>query len=161
MAKTSAEIINLLRNTATAIAQTSDYQWGHMGACNCGHLAQQITHLNKDEIHRRAMQSHGDWSEQLNDYCPASGLPLDDLISEMIAIGFDTSDLKHLERLSDPSILNTLPFNEKFLIHNRKADVVAYLEAWANKIEADLLESIKLDDLTTAHQITELPIKEI
>jgi hypothetical protein len=151
MAKTSVEIINILRNTAKAIASSPDYQWGHMGACNCGHLAQQVTHLNKEEIHRRAMQSHGDWSEQLNDYCPTSGLPLDDLISDMLNAGFDTTDLRHLERLSDPAILNTLPIEKKFLIHNQKADVVIYMEAWANKIEVDLLNSIQLDDLTVSH----------
>lgn len=148
MAKASVEIIQLLRATAAAIASSPDYQWGHMGACNCGHLAQQITHLNKDEIHRRAMQSYGDWSEQLNDYCPASGLPLDDLISDMLRAGFDADDLKHLERLSDPTILNTLPPDKKYLVHNRKADVVTYLEAWANKLESELLGSINLNDLT-------------
>jgi hypothetical protein len=152
MAKTSMEIINILRNTARAIASSPDYQWGHMGACNCGYLAQQVTHLNKEDIHRRAMQSHGDWSEQLNDYCPTSALPLDDIIRDMLAAGFDTMDLKHLERLSDPAILDTLPIEEKFLVHNRKTDVVIYVEAWANKMEADLLRSIRLDDLA---QVTE------
>jgi hypothetical protein len=147
MAKTSMEIINILRNTAKAIASSPDYQWGHMGACNCGYLAQQVTHLNKDEIHRRAMQSHGDWSEQLNDYCPTSALPLDDIISDILNAGFDTTDLKHLERLSDPVVLNTLPVEKKFLLHNRKADVVTYVEAWADKMEADLLRSIRLGDL--------------
>jgi hypothetical protein len=34
-----------------------------MGACNCGFLAQEITHLRKAEIHSRAMQSTGDWNE--------------------------------------------------------------------------------------------------
>lgn len=150
MAKKSIEIINLLRTTASAIESSQDYQWGHMGACNCGHLAQQITKLSKAEIHQKAMQSHGDWTEQLNDYCPTSGLPLDTLISDMLSVGFDAEDLKHLERLSDASILNTLPAHQKYLIHNRKADVVIYLKAWANKIEAELLESIKLDDLVTA-----------
>lgn len=147
MAKTTVEIVNLLRATASAIAASPDYQWGHMGACNCGHLAQQITRLNKEEIHKKAMQSYGDWSEQLNDYCPTSGLPLDDLITDILNAGFDSNDLKHLERLSDPAVLRTLPTENRFLIHNRKSDVVTYLEAWANKIEADLIKSIKLDDL--------------
>jgi hypothetical protein len=147
MAKTSMDIINILRNTAKAIASSPDYQWGHMGACNCGYLAQQVTHFNKDEIHRRAMQSHGDWSEQLNDYCPTSALPLDDIISDILNAGFDTTDLKHLERLSDPVVLNTLPVEKKFLLHNQKADVVTYVEAWADKMEADLLRSIRLGDL--------------
>lgn len=140
MAKSSLEIINLLRNTAKAIASSPDYQWGHMGACNCGHLAQQITQLNKAEIHHRAMQSHGDWTEQLNDYCPTSGLPLDDVISEMLKIGFDVSDLKHLERLTDKDVLKLLPLNGRDLVHNRKTDVIRYLNAWASAMELSMIE---------------------
>ncbi|MEO7992140.1 MAG: hypothetical protein ABI663_21490 [Chryseolinea sp.] len=98
-----------------------------MGLCNCGFLAQEITNLRKEEIHTRAMQQHGDWSEQLNDYCPASGLPMDDLISEMIAFGFDSDDLKHLERLSDSEVLRALPLAECNLKQNIKTDVVTYL----------------------------------
>ncbi len=47
------------------------------------------------------MQRYGDWNEQLNDYCPTSGFPMDELISEMMNFGFDRDDLKNLERLSD------------------------------------------------------------
>ena len=102
MAKISFELIQVIRQTAENIAQSPLYQWGHMGSCNCGFLAQEITRLNKDDIHFRAMQGYGDWNEQLNDYCPTSGLLMDDLISKMIAFGFDTDDLKHLEKLSNP-----------------------------------------------------------
>jgi hypothetical protein len=86
MARVTIELIQILRNTAHTLAQSRSYQWGHMGACNCGFLAQEITRLRKDEIHSRAMQRYGDWAEQLNDYCPTSGLPMDALISEMLAL---------------------------------------------------------------------------
>lgn len=94
MAKISVTLIQVIRKTAAAIAKSPIYEWGHMGCCNCGFLAQQITQLRKSEIHARAMQGYGDWTEQLNDYCPTSGLPMDTLISEMVAFGFDTDDLK-------------------------------------------------------------------
>jgi hypothetical protein len=100
MARVSTHVIEALRNTTAKLEQSNEYQWGHMGSCNCGFLAQEVTHLSKKEIHTRAMMQHGDWSEQLNDYCPTSGLPMDDVISELIAFGFDSDDLKHLERLS-------------------------------------------------------------
>lgn len=73
MARASFEIIQALRNTAQTISKSTTYQWGHMGLCNCGFLAQEITHLRKEQIHTRAMQRHGDWTEQLNDYCFTSG----------------------------------------------------------------------------------------
>jgi hypothetical protein len=145
MAKPSIALIEALKRTARNIDTNPVYQWGHMGACNCGFLAQEITKLTKAEIHRRAMERHGDWSEHLNDYCPINGLPFDDVISELIAFGFDTDDLKHLEKLSDPKILQTIPIGERNLRHNVKQDVVIYLKTWVSLLEEELLANISID----------------
>src|SRR5690349_18149983 len=118
MTNASPQIINALRSAARKLASSTHYQWGHMGLCNCGFLAQEVTHLSKEEIHRRAMLRHGDWSEQLNDYCPTSGLPMDEMISELINFGFDPRDLSHLEYLSDNNVLLMLPFAERNLQRN-------------------------------------------
>jgi len=141
------EKIEVLRKVAKKIQVSSAYQWGHMGLCNCGFLAQEITMLTKEEIHRRAMQRHGDWSEQLNDYCPTSGLPMDNLISELLAFGFTREELSHLEKLSDPTIVNALPHGKRNLTHNVKEDVVIYLNTWATNLEEKLLHSIQLNEL--------------
>ncbi|MBL7843254.1 MAG: hypothetical protein KF846_04055 [Cyclobacteriaceae bacterium] len=153
MAKASLSLIDAIRKTAKTLEQSKEYQWGHMGSCNCGFLAQQVTQLRKDEIHRRAMERYGDWSEQLNDYCPTSGLPLDDVISEMIAFGFDAQDLKHLEKLSDPAILRSFPLGQRDLKHNLKKDVVAYMLAWANLLEQELLNKIELPVLQETSKV--------
>jgi hypothetical protein len=145
MARPSLEIIETLRNAAKKIEASENYQWGHMGACNCGFLAQEVTKLSKSEIHRRAMERHGDWTEHLNDYCPVNGLPFDAIISELIAFGFDSTDLKHLEKLSDPNILRTFSFEERTLQHNVKQDVVNYLKAWINLLEDELVANIKIE----------------
>src|ERR1700749_5176944 len=105
MARPSFEIIEALRSAAKELDKSGAYQWGHMGACNCGFVAQEITKLTEAEIHRRALMGHGDWTEQLNDYCATSGLPFDDIISELLNSGFSKTDLQHLERLSDPAVL--------------------------------------------------------
>lgn len=94
------------------------------------------------------MQRYGDWSEQLHDYCPTSGLPMDELISEMLNFGFDADDLRNLERLSDKSILNTLPHDERYLRFNVKGDVIKYLNAWATLLEEEQCTAeISLRDL--------------
>ena len=147
MARDNATVINALRETARALGNNGDYQWGHMGSCNCGYLAQQITHLKKNQIHACAMQRYGDWNEQLNDYCPTSGLPMDDLISEMINFGFDPDDLKNLERLSDKTVLDSLPEGKRNLSFNVKEDVIIYLHAWASLLEEQCINRIKLSDL--------------
>jgi hypothetical protein len=149
MANIRFELIQTLRATAQKIEHNSSYQWGHMGLCNCGFLAQQVTSLSKDEIHRRAMQRHGDWSEQLNDYCPTSGLPIDDLIDKLVDFGFTLEELRHLERLSDPAVLQRLPIEKRYLSYNVKADVITYLNTWANLLEEILINDINLSELTT------------
>jgi hypothetical protein len=147
MAKLTPEIVEVLRKTASKIEKSQSYQWGHMGLCNCGFLAQEVTQLSKAEIHTRAMVGHGDWSEQLNDYCPTSGLPMDGLIAELISFGFDSDDLKHLERLSDGNILRMLPIDQRDLKHNLKSDVVKYIRTWATMLEDELLSMIKIEEL--------------
>jgi hypothetical protein len=153
MANLRFELIQALRTTAQKIEHNSSYQWGHMGLCNCGFLAQEITSLSKDEIHRRAMQRHGDWSEQLNDYCPTSGLPMDDLIDQLVDFGFTLEELRHLERLSDPSILQRLPIQKRYLSHNVKADVIVYMTTWANLLEESLINAISLKELTAKKKV--------
>ncbi|MEM7106939.1 MAG: hypothetical protein AAF519_01845 [Bacteroidota bacterium] len=147
MAKASLDLIQALRNTASALRKSKNYQWGHMGSCNCGHLAQEITKLNKSEIHSRAMQRYGDWNEQLNDYCPTSGLLMDDLITELLNAGLDLDDLKHSERLSDTRILRSLPTESRYLQQNKKDDVVKYFDAWASLLEDQLLSKVQLPNL--------------
>lgn len=147
MAKPSIKLIKAIRNTARSLQHTADYQWGHMGSCNCGHLAQEITKLNKSEIHSRAMNRYGDWNEQLNDYCPTSGLLMDDLITQMLDFGLDPDDLKHLEKLSDKRILSQLPAGKRHLTHNKKEDVLIYINLWADLLEKSLLEKIQLPEM--------------
>lgn len=144
MAKASFELIAILEQTADRIAASKDYQWGHMGACNCGFLAQQVTQLKKSEIHSRAMQGTGDWNEQLNDYCATSGLPMDDVISNLLGAGFDIEDLKHLEKLSAPDVLRTLPLHERNLKHNVRQDVVKYIRTWAALLNERLVEKLQM-----------------
>ncbi|WP_342626366.1 hypothetical protein [Belliella baltica] len=63
MARPSVELISAFRRTIDKLKNGAPYQWGHMGACNCGNLAQEITEFSKGEIHQDAMQRYGDWNE--------------------------------------------------------------------------------------------------
>ena len=67
MAVPNLKVIQALRETATQIATSGRYEWGHMGSCNCGHLAQNITSFTRAEIQQFALQKRGDWSEQVID----------------------------------------------------------------------------------------------
>jgi hypothetical protein len=142
MATANPKLILALRKTVSKLKNGAPYQWGHMGACNCGNLAQEITRISKSDIHRFAMQRSGDWSEQLNDYCPSSGLPMDLMISELLEIGLTREDLMHLERLSDPEILALLPRERRLnLVKNKKEDLLLYLENWVRQLENQWAEN--------------------
>jgi hypothetical protein len=65
MAHANPELIQALRRTAQKLSIGNPYQWGHMGSCNCGNLAQELTQLTKAQIHEFAMQGRGDWREQV------------------------------------------------------------------------------------------------
>ena len=138
MAVPNLKVIQALRETATQIATSGRYEWGHMGSCNCGHLAQNITSFTRAEIQQFALQKRGDWSEQVIDYCPTSGYPMDLIIGRMIEFGFTQSDLRQLEILSNPEILakaGVTSFNR-----NVMSDTVKYMNAWADLLENQWME---------------------
>jgi hypothetical protein len=146
MAKATIEVIGALRKTAKNLMNKAPYQWGHMGSCNCGNLAQVVTNLDKAAIHQEAMRRHGDWNEQLFDYCPQSGLPFDHIIDEMLAFGFSRSDLAQLEKLSDDQVLANLPGGKQYLKHNKSEDVIKYLNSWADLLEKELISGMIIEE---------------
>ena len=143
MARASRHLIHALRETATKIAATDSYQWGHMGMCNCGFLAQTITGLTADEIHASAMARCGDWEEQAARYCATSGLIIDHVLSALMQIGLDQNDIRNLEKLADPDVLRLVP---RHLRHNVRDDVVLYLRTWAELLNVDHLQAEVVDD---------------
>lgn len=136
------DLIEALRQTANRLSEGAEYRWTHMGSCNCGHLAQTVTRLPKEEIHRQALQKAGDWGEQALDFCPTSGYPIDHLIGALIDLGLTREDLWHLERLSDPDVLRRLPVGERELCCRRRNDVVVYLQIWASLLEDEWMAGV-------------------
>ena len=154
MANPSIKIIDSLRKTAQQLENGNRYEWGHMGSCNCGNLAQTITTFSRAEIQKYALEKRGDWSEQLIDYCPTSGYPMDMIIEKMIDFGFSRQDLNHLEWLSDREILNEIGL--EYLDRNLKANTILYLKTWANLIENQLIKNISLPDFNQYSHIQEM-----
>jgi len=138
MARASVQLVTALRTTAARLAGDATYAWGHHGMCNCGHLVQTLCGLPAAQIHRVALEGDGDWSELAGAYCPTSGHAIDDLISELVDAGLTPEDLRHLEWLDDPEVLAALPGGHRWLVRNERADVVAYLTAWAALLEQAL-----------------------
>ena len=132
MARANVELISALRQTARRLSSDVSYQWGHMGTCNCGFLAQSITGLASAEIHSSAMVREGDWEQQAKDYCPTSGNLIDVVLATMFQLGLRRDDIRHLEKLSDPHVLHGVGRHLRF---NNRDDVILYLTTWANILE--------------------------
>jgi len=135
MARANAELIGALRQTAERLSGDVSYQWGHMGMCNCGHLAQSITGLAGAEIHQSAMIREGDWEQQARDYCPASGHLIDVILAAMVDLGLTRDDIRHLEKLSDPEVIHRIGRHLRF---NDREDVALYMRTWADSLEEEV-----------------------
>jgi hypothetical protein len=137
-------LVIALRSTAARLDRGSPYQWGHLGMCNCGHLVETVCGIAPAKIHEIALDGTGDWEAIANAYCPTSGYAIDDVVTKLLELGMTTDDISHLEKLDDPRVLEALPGGHRWLSRNVRADVVAYMNAWA-----DLL-ALSLDDRMSA-----------
>lgn len=144
MARANFKLIKAIRKSANKIKNGTDYHWGHMGGCNCGHLAQELTTFTKREIHEYAMRKSGDWTDQVQDYCTSSQMPMDEIISSMMESGLERKDMIELERLQNKEVRRSMGSRGITLSHNKKDHVIDYMLAWANLLESQLIEKIQL-----------------
>ena len=154
MAKATLQLIDALRNAALNLSKGADYAWGHHGSCNCGHLLQVVTQLNKQEILRYAQTVSGEWSEISEEYCGITHTPAYLLISRLEKIGLTPSDIHNLEYLEDKTVLENLPGGFRWLSRNVREDVILYFETMAEMMEEELLKKIKLPQVFHQNLVT-------
>ena len=90
------------------------------------------------------MRKSGDWTDQVEDFCSTSAMPMDEIISSMMDSGLERKDMIDLERLKNQEVRRFMGERGVKLYHNSKEDVVDYMFAWADLLEEKLLASIKL-----------------
>lgn len=134
-----------MRKTAARLASGAPYAWTHMGACNCGHLAQTVTSRSAEELRRIALERKGEWAEQALEWCPGTGYPIDHVLETMLALGLEQRDIAELEKLGNPEVVRRLPSELRLSLSYRdRAHVVTYLEAFADLVEEALGSSVPL-----------------
>lgn len=132
----SRPLVEALRIVADRLADGASYQWGHMGQCNCGNLAQVVSRRTAEDIHRSAIaRATGEWSEHAFDYCPGSGALIDDVVDDLLAIGLRRDDIAHLENLDDRRVVARVG---RPLAKNVRDDAIAYFKTFADLIEEAL-----------------------
>ncbi len=135
MANPNPKLIRYIRETADRLEGGADYQWGHQGQCNCGHIVQTITELSPSEIYHRVIQTTGEWSEFANDYCLGTNLEIEEILDTLNYQGLSREDMRNLEYLSDESILSKLPGGKRYLEKNKREDAILYMRTWADVLE--------------------------
>lgn len=139
MARANRELIAALRATAAKLEAGALYRWTHMGACNCGHLAQTVTHFTAEDIRRYALERRGEWAEQGLEFCPTSGYPMDAILSALFELGLSSEDLGQLERLTNPQVLRRMPPEVRRELSYRDRDhVVMYMRTFADVLAEQL-----------------------
>lgn len=144
MAHPNIKLVNALRQAADNLRNGADYAWGHHGSCNCGHILQVITRLNKQEILEHAQTVCGEWTEIAEEYCGITNAPAYFLISELENLGLTPTDIHNLEYLQDRSVLEALPGGFRWLKRNLREGVIVYFETMANMMAEEALEKVEL-----------------
>lgn len=138
MARATQPLIEALRTSASNLEQGAHYEWGHVGRCNCGHLVQAVTDKSAADIYQSFGSQLDEWTEHANDYCPTTGRPIETMLDDLAAIGFERRDVQHLEYLTDKTVLKRLPKDRRALKRNEREDVVLYMSTMADMLEEDL-----------------------
>jgi len=144
MAKPTIELIQALRETARRLRLGAHYAWGHHGACNCGNLAQVVTKLSEGEILRYAHHGIGEWTELAQEFCPVTQAPVNLVMNKLEAIGLTTTDIHHIEYLSNKDVLKRLPGGFRWLKRNKREDAIVYFETFANLLEDKLIQQVDI-----------------
>lgn len=144
MANPTLTLIEALRETARRLRNGAHYSWGHHGACNCGNLLQVLTPLDEKEILTYAHSGAGEWTELAEEYCSATNVPVNIVLSKLMEAGLTPTDIHHIEYLTDRAVLEKLPGGFRWLKRNVREDVIVYFEAFANLLEEQLLSTITI-----------------
>ena len=144
MAAPHPRLIDALRETAERLRRGSDYKWANFGLCNCGHLAQTVTHKSPKAIHEAALARAGDWGEQARQYCGSTGLEMDYILGALMDLGLNHEDINDIERLSNPAVLKRMPPTPTGVSHYARTHAIHYFEAWADLLEEALPENLRL-----------------
>jgi len=129
-------LIDALRQTTERLNDENvEYQWGHMGQCNAGHLIQTITGMSSFEIVKSVDFQLDEWSEHATDYCSKTGCKVDDIFLSIEKHGMTHEDIVKLENLSDRKILDNLDGGFRHLERNNRMDVIEYMNSFANLLE--------------------------
>jgi alpha-amylase/alpha-mannosidase (GH57 family) len=139
------------------------YSWSGSESCNCGVLAQCVTNRTENTLNHLvsaprvgfSTDNLGPWAKWAN-HCQITGIPFNDVMKTLADCGFTWNEIKHLENLSDKSIVD-------FPVHVRsnKEFVIRYFKAWIQKLENEQVVETKVVEpaIKTEYKVVEVDSK--
>jgi hypothetical protein len=149
MAKPTFQLVQALRDTADSIEQgTSRYSWRYTSRCNCGLLAQRLASVTEFQLNQMLAfmepkyGPHTTWSylarRNISFWRGRSDSPI---FCDMVKAGLTRADLRQLERLSNPKIIDRMEYcyvDEDLPFYICSENVASYMRAWAKMLEEQL-----------------------
>jgi hypothetical protein len=86
----------------------------------------------------RPALDEGAWEPEDVGACQVSGASMDFVFYSLNRMGLKATDIKQLERLSDPEVRRRLGTENVYFPHHVRENVIRYLAEWADMLEEDL-----------------------
>ena len=86
----------------------------------------------------RPALDEGAWEPEDVGACQVSGASMDFVFYSLNRMGLKATDIKQLERLSDPEVRRRLGTENVYFPHHVRENVIRYLVEWADMLEEDL-----------------------
>jgi hypothetical protein len=86
----------------------------------------------------RPALDEGAWEPENVGACQVSGASMDFVFYSLNRIGLSATDIKQLERLSDPEVRRRLGTENVYFPHHIRENVIRYVVEWADMLEEDL-----------------------
>ena len=80
----------------------------------------------------------GAWEPEDVGACQVTGASIDFVFYSLTRLGLSATDIKQLERLSDPEVRRRLGTENVYFPHHVRENVISYMIEWADMLEKDL-----------------------
>lgn len=116
-------------------AMMQDGDWGKQANAN---VHQPRLSPPQPDFGDRPALDEGAWEPEDVGACQVTGASIDFVFYSLNRMGLSATDIKQLERLSDPEVRRRLGTENVYFPHHVRENVITYIIEWADMLEEDL-----------------------
>jgi len=116
-------------------AMMHDGDWGKQANAN---VHQPRLSPPQPDFGDRPALDEGAWEPEDVGACQVTGASIDFVFYSLNRLGLSATDIKQLERLSDPEVRRRLGTENVYFPHHVRENVISYMIEWADMLEKDL-----------------------